>query len=289
MSRPRPPNSRLAAGLLALSLGGVLAGCGDRDVVAKVGRTRVTLGELDAFVAGAGGSLATDRKAALDALVARALLAEAGRRADVEDEPAVKARLAASRREILAMAYLERELAAATREDVLRARYQAGREKLGRRRVHVAHIAVQPRDGVPDPRGEARARATKLYGRIVGGEAFEAVAKDASDDRLSAARGGDLGPILEGQTDAGFFQQASALAPGEISRPFETPFGFQIVKALESQTVVTPTFEEARGRLEAEARREAEGRLVERLRADLSVELHPDRIQRGTNPSPEGK
>jgi parvulin-like peptidyl-prolyl isomerase len=287
MMRATSSAARRAAGVLLLSALGVLSGCGDRDVVAEVGKTKVTRGELQAFMAGSGGALGKDPAAALEAIAGRALLAEAARRADVDEEPAVAVRLAASRREILASAYLEKELAKATREDLLRARYQAEKEKLARRRIHVAHIVIRPARQSPEARAEAQSRMVKVYAQLAAGKPFEEVARESSEDRLTAARGGDLGEILEGQTDPSFFEKAAALREGETSRPFESGYGFHVVKAIEAPGVVTPTFEEARGRLEAEARREAEAKLVDTLRGDIGVELHPDRIQ-GPGRRPDG-
>jgi peptidyl-prolyl cis-trans isomerase C len=95
---------------------------------------------------------------------------------------------------------------------------------------------------------------------------------------VTASRGGDLGPILEGQVDPVFFAEAAALKGGQISKPFQTTFGFHVVKALEEPAVVTPGFDDVRGVLAAEARTTAERALLERLRGQISVELHPERL-----------
>lgn len=273
----RSCSSRLAAGVALLLLPGVLAGCGDRDVVAEAGRTPVTRGELELFVASARGA-GDDPSAALHAIAARARLAEAARRADLDEDPDVRARLAASRREILAAAYVEKALEESAREDALRKRFEAEKEKLSKRRIHVAHVVTRAGADGKDARDAAQARIIKAYARLAGGEPFEKVARELSEDSVTGPRGGDLGPLLEGEVDAKFFEAAVALAPGETSRPFESGFGFHIVKALEPVQTVTPTFEQARGPLAAEARREAEAALNQRLRDEIPVELHPERV-----------
>jgi hypothetical protein len=50
------------------------------------------------------------------------------------------------------------------------------------------------------------------------------------------------------------------------------------VKAVEAADTVTPSFEEARGVLAAEARREAETALRQRLRREIDVTIHRERI-----------
>jgi parvulin-like peptidyl-prolyl isomerase len=95
-----------------------------------------------------------------------------------------------------------------------------------------------------------------------------------SDDAVTGRRGGDLGPLLEGEVDAGFFAAAAALHAGQVSKPVESPFGLHLIKALEEPSSVSPSFEEARGALAAQARREAQAKLLERLRRDIGVKVN---------------
>lgn len=254
-----------------------LAACSGGEVVAEAGKTRVTVREYEAYAAGLGGALAADREGSLQAVAERALLAEAARRADLEDEPAVRVRLAAARREILASAFLDHELEAVVREDALKKRYDAARERLARRRVHVAHVVARV-GAAPGDRAGAHAVVGRAYARVARGEPFDQVARELSQDPGTAARGGDLGPLLEGQVDGAFFEAVAALRAGETSKPFESPYGVHLVKALEDVQVVTPTFQEVRGKLAAEARAEAEAALLTRLRGDVGVTLHPERL-----------
>lgn len=274
---------RRAAACLGLVLLAAAAGC-SRDTVVEAGRTRVTRADVaDALARRA----ATNRDPAtvVDQLATRALLAEAGRRQGLRDDPAVRVRLASAEREILAQAFLERALADAEREDALRARYEAHKGELARRRIHVAHIALHATPA-QDGRAAALSDATRCYARLAGGEPFDALAREESDDPVSAARGGDLGPLLEGEVDAAFFDAAAALAPGEVSKPVETPFGFHVVKALAPADVVTPAFDEVRGLLAAEARKEAQAALLARLREDIGVEIHAERVPDAAAPRP---
>jgi hypothetical protein len=275
----RLPRSTLAA-LAALAA----AACGDREVVARAGKIEVLRAEVEQ--PGGPRARATDPRAALEPLADRALLAEAGRRAGVERDPAVRARLAAARREILAQAYLAKELPWPA-EDELRRRYAAEKERLAKRRIHVAQVVFHAR-GAGDL-AQARSRASSAHARLSGGEPFEKLAKELSDDRASAARGGDLGPILEGQVDGEFFSQVAALKKGELSRPFESRFGYHVVRALEDPQTVTPSYEEVKGLLAAEARRGDEERLLTRLRDRIGVKTYPERVATRAEPrSPQG-
>ncbi len=125
-----------------------------------------------------------------------------------------------------------------------------------------------------------------IYARIIGGEPFEAVAREASQDDVSAAQGGDLGIVREGQVHPAFFEAAAALKKDELSKPFETPYGIHVVQALESMQIVVPTFNEVRGRLAAEARLEAESRLMKELEASIPVKRFPDALSAPATSAP---
>lgn len=268
---------------LLLVLATSLAGC-HRDAVITAGRTRVSAAELASYEARRAG--AANRGAALEVLKTRALLAEAARRDGLDDDPAVRAQLDASRREILAQAYLTRVLAGADREDLLYKRHEAEKKALTRRVVHVAQIAFHFPQGDARAREVSQARAARAYARLSGGEPFEKVARELSEDVATRDRGGDLGPVVEGQVDPAFFQAAAALKPGESSAPLETPFGFHLLKALEPVREEVPSFEHARSRLAAEARHEAEDAALQRLRKEIAVTVHAERATKSAAEGP---
>lgn len=117
--------------------------------------------------------------------------------------------------------------------------------------VRVAHLLVGvPRDADAATREASRQKAEALRARIAGGEELAAVAREASDDRGSAERGGDLGWVRRGQTVAPFEQAAFSLVPGTLSQLVETPFGFHILKVAEKRPEKKLTVDEARGEIE---------------------------------------
>ncbi|WNG16933.1 peptidylprolyl isomerase [Cystobacter fuscus] len=260
---------------LGLVLG--LVACGDRDRVAKVGRTELLRADLSLYMTSHGGEL--EPAQALDALVDRSLLEEGAREAGLLEDPQVAARVAAARREVLANAYLDKVAGASSSEEALRQRYEAQRESLARKQVHVAHIIVRVQPGTDArTRAEARARINAIYARLVAGEDFGAVARESSDDAATAQRGGELDPILEGQVEPRFFAAVAELKKGELSKPFETAFGLHVARALEAPRTVVPEFEEVRGQLAAGSRREAEEALMQRLRSEISVKRYPEHL-----------
>ncbi|MBJ6764139.1 peptidyl-prolyl cis-trans isomerase [Myxococcaceae bacterium JPH2] len=268
-------------GLLGVVLVGVLGwglvGCDSADVVAKVGRSPVTRADVALWLQTHEG--VGTAEAALDGVVERTLLVEKAREDDLLKDPEVAARAEAARREVIANAYLDRLSRETSTDEALMARYEARREGLARREVHVAHIVVRLAEGADRrARTEAQAKINAAHARLVGGEDFAAVAREVSEDAVTGALGGDLGLVREGQIDARFFAAVAALKSGEVSQPFETAFGLHVARALESPRTVVPTFQEVRGQLAAEARHEAEETLMRRLREDIPVRRYPERL-----------
>ena len=84
---------------------------------------------------------------------------------------------------------------------------------------------------------DAKTRLKQLLIRLEGGEDFAALARAHSDDRGSAARGGDLGWSSPGALVPKFEAEMNKLAPGQISQPFQTQFGWHIVQKLDERKV----------------------------------------------------
>ncbi|KXB78847.1 PPIC-type PPIASE domain protein [Prevotella sp. DNF00663] len=79
----------------------------------------------------------------------------------------------------------------------------------------------------------ARARIDSIYRALQQGADFGMLARRCSDDKVTAARGGELHWVQRGETMAEFEAEMSALKVGEMSKPFESPAGFHIIKLLE--------------------------------------------------------
>lgn len=93
------------------------------------------------------------------------------------------------------------------------------------------HILIETNAVVTDR--DARTRLANLRQRILNGESFADLARGNSDDPGSASRGGELGWVMPGRMVPTFERQMGRLEPGEISRPFQTRYGWHIVQVLE--------------------------------------------------------
>lgn len=117
--------------------------------------------------------------------------------------------------------------------------------------IRVAHIMkALPPGATEDAWKTAEADINAIYQRIISGAEFETVAREASDHRESAERGGELewfrtGDIVQEFTDAAFSLQRN----GDISKPVRTPYGWHIIKRIDRKPL--GSFEENRSMLEA--------------------------------------
>ena len=96
--------------------------------------------------------------------------------------------------------------------------------------THARHILIKVDELVSDV--EAKRRLDDLHERLKNGAKFEELARLFSQDG-SAAKGGDLGWLYPGDTVPDFERVMDQLAPGEISMPIRSPFGYHLVQVLE--------------------------------------------------------
>ena len=122
--------------------------------------------------------------------------------------------------------------------------------------VYPAHIMVlMSQKATPEELERGKERIDSIYAALQQGADFATLAKQCSDDRGTASRGGELGWIAKGQTVKGFEEKAFALDKGEMSAPFQSPMGYHIIymkdrKQLESYEQLRPqlqVFLERRG------------------------------------------
>jgi peptidyl-prolyl cis-trans isomerase C len=204
----------------------------DREhVVAQVGARSVRYREvLDATggmaaAHGSAGPGAAMQIGIARQLVDRALLEEAAAKAKAGSRPEAREALAAARREILVAAYYD-DVAARTpapsRADV-EARYRERAAEFqapaARRCAHVV--------------ASTEAKAKDLQLRIARGEPFDQVAREASEDATTKAKGGDVGEIADDRLERMEPALAGAirkLAPGRVSDPVKSAMGWHLLR-----------------------------------------------------------
>lgn len=101
------------------------------------------------------------------------------------------------------------------------------------RQTRARHILIKVNELVASD--EARHKLTGLKERLDNGADFAELARLYSND-LSAAKGGDLGWLYQGDTVPDFERAMDALKIGETSQPVQSPFGWHLIQVLERKS-----------------------------------------------------
>jgi peptidyl-prolyl cis-trans isomerase SurA len=124
-------------------------------------------------------------------------------------------------------------------------------------KVTVAHIMIVPKDSI-----DAEKRIREIYKQVKKGVAFDSLAKKYSDDRNTAIYGGKLDPFGPGALNSKKFEGVAFAMkkPGSVSEPFETQFGWHIVKLIEKHPI--GSFEEELPKIEEQVRKDSRARVI---------------------------
>ena len=198
----------------------------------------------------------------LDRLVDGALIAEAGRKEHLEQDPELQVRLKRYEDRLIQEAYLNQAIKAAETEDQLKARYQTfAKDTAGREEVHAQHILVKTED-----------EAKSVIAELDKGADFGELAKKYSTDP-SASSGGDLGYFGHDDMVKAFTDAAFALSPGRYSKtPVKTEFGWHVIKVEDRRAGKPPSFEEAREQLSRDLAHEIIDAKLQDLRGAAKIE-----------------
>ncbi len=185
----------------------------------------------------------------------------------------VEAEVAEFRKQMLIGRYFEEFLKERVTDEAVRNYYATNPDQFQAKKIHVAHILVRTNPGLSEAERQALlTKASAIYTKANSQEDFTSLAKEYSEDQLSAQHGGDLGWLQEGAIDPAFSTRIFAMKAGELSEPIVTPFGFHIVKVVEGPQVIKQPFESVAGDIRYRLRQEAKAAELERLKAAAKIE-----------------
>ena len=198
----------------------------------------------------------------LQRLVDGMLVAEAGRKEHLDQDPEVVRRLKMFQDRLIQQAYVEQLLKSAESEDQLKAGYQKYiQDKPAREEVHARHILVK-----------TEAEAQSVIAQLNKGADFATLAKKYSTDP-GAASGGDLGYFSRDDMVPAFSAAAFALQPGKYTKtPVKTEFGWHVILVVDRRVKPPPTFDEARAEISRTLARDVIEAKIKALRGDAKIE-----------------
>jgi peptidyl-prolyl cis-trans isomerase C len=199
----------------------------------------------------------------LDYVITSQLLLTEAKKANLADDPAVKASVKLAQENILEQAYIERKVAEAVTDDAVKKQYDATiKTQPGKEEVHARHILL-----------DNEADAKKVIADIKGGAKFEDIAKAKSKDPSAAQNAGDLGFFGKEDMVPEFAEAAFKMKPGEISEaPVKTQFGWHVIQVLEKRTAPPPSLEESKASIQNELRQQAAQTIITGLQKDATIQ-----------------
>ena len=105
------------------------------------------------------------------------------------------------------------------------------RPAMGIAQVEQIFVALKPGYTPADSAAKAK-KIQNIYKKIKAGMPFEEAAKKYSEDLGSASNGGKLPKFTSGRIVPQFVEHIDNMKPGQISKPFQTIYGFHIIKLL---------------------------------------------------------
>lgn len=121
--------------------------------------------------------------------------------------------------------------------------------RVSRGKVKVAHIFIRANKSETDAFNKAKSRIDEAYGKLQAKEDWNTVCKAYSEDFKTSGTGGELQPFGINQMVQEFEDASFNLKnPGDYSAPFETQYGWHIVKLVSKDK--KQSYDEAKGDLE---------------------------------------
>jgi len=257
--------------VLMITLSFILSACGKGDknpTLAKVNGIEITKEQFDAFLKFKRIADRNDKKqsALLDQYIEREALASMIEKDDLIDKTMTQAELNEFKKEMLITRYFETYLNDTVTDQSVQNYYNTHAGDYEEKKAHVAHILIRTNKKMSEPERMAKlTTAQEAYSKIKSGKSFNDIAKDYSEDKVSSPKGGDLGWLKQGSISPKFSDTVLSMKPGEVSEPFETPFGFHVVTLLEEPKVIRQAFETVSGNIRYQLRLEAKNAEMERL------------------------
>jgi peptidyl-prolyl cis-trans isomerase C len=273
----------LAAGAaLFILVGGLAAGAQDR-VIAKVNGKAITEGDMKLAEAEIGSDLGTlpegtRRRVLVEFLIENQLFADAAEGQRLGSGTGFDERMQYWRRRALRDAYFDRTVKDAISDADAKKFYdaQVGSAK-SEEEVRARHILVDSKD-----------KARELYEKIAHGSDFAQLAKEHSKDPGSKDQGGELGYFTRGQMVPQFEEVAFKLKKGEVGQPFESQFGWHIVRVDDRRQRSAPAFEAVKERVVAAMIHNKAQQIAADLRGKAQIEYIDAEIKRSVESDRSG-
>lgn len=272
------PVKTLFALLIAAFLCSGTVHADEKEILAKIGKRTITSADLEEIISHYPENQRTlirtspeNRDAFVKDLVTIMVVSDAAKKKGYDKSRAFKKQIQLIRDQLLATAYLTKEIFGnVTVSDKDAEDYYGKNRKVFERpeQLRARHILIAVRqDAGDDEKKTAKTKAEGILARIKKGEDFAKLAGEFSDDPGSKQKGGELGFFPKNSMIPPFDKAAFELEPGGVSGVVETSFGYHIIKAEEKKKAEIPPYdavkEDAKALALQAAKQERLGRFID--------------------------
>jgi parvulin-like peptidyl-prolyl isomerase len=230
------------------------------DVIARVGDTEIKAAEVKPYLANVS---AEEREAliknpaalsqAVRTLILQQILFKEALAAGWDKNPGIVEQIERLRQGAIAESYLQSVAKipdSFPSEEEIKTVYEARKDDLKvPKQLRLAQIYVAvPKEADKASQDKAKARIDEIAKAVKSGD-FAAVARDKSDERETATRGGEVGWLAEAQIQPEIRSKVSALAKGAVTEPIRLTDGWYVVKVLDVKDPHTATLDEVKDQL----------------------------------------
>jgi peptidyl-prolyl cis-trans isomerase C len=243
-------------------------------VVAEIGNVKITQKEIDAYLKLKRVPQQDKQRVErmVDDYLQRKTLAAAVESTDYIDEQMIKAEIDEFKNQMLISRYFEAFLNDTVNDQAIQNFYNTHQDEYQVEKSSVSHILIRTNPSMSEAELKAlMTKAQEAHSKVRAGGDFAELAKQYSDDKISAKKDGSLGWIKEGAIDPSFSKKVFSMNVGEISEPFATPYGYHIVKIDEPKQIMKTPFEKASGDIRYQLRQQAKEAEMKRLLESIKV------------------
>lgn len=207
-------------------------------------------------------------EAARSILAQEKLIKEAAKKANIAQDPAVKALIAERKTEIYSAELVRKNAAAHPLTDAdLKKTYEEVKKQYDPNEIKVRHILVKTEQEAKD-----------IIKSLNAGGDFAAIAKEKSLDQGTAAQGGEI-PFTNIRRIAipGFAETAMALNKGSLLPvPFQSALGYHVIQLQDKREVPLPSFDALKPQIQnLAAQRQAQQYMADLMRNAKIAEAAP--------------
>lgn len=200
----------------------------------------------------------------LRGIVSEQVIYREAQKSGIAETPEVKEKIDAITKKIVTQAFLDQQITNRITDEELKQAYDEKiKQYTGKREIRASHLLVSNEN-----------KARDLVKQLKSGKDFDVLAKDASEDKATAATGGDLGFFTEDRMVPEFSKAAFALKKGQISDPVKTDFGWHVIKVTDERPVKVPALEEVKESLREELKEKAFKDYIDQLVDSSNVKYY---------------